>query len=350
MSTPREVALAEYPDFPFIDPDELPEIESLMRRLNYLEPGENITGIAKAGEGNMNLVLRVSTDRRSVILKQARPWVERYDMIAAPWGRIISERRFYERIQSSETLAEQTPELLGHDDASRTMLLEDLGAASDLSCVYGDDTVTDDELSAAARFLRELHDYTAGERSPEFENPDMRALNHTHIYDVPLTDHGMFDLDELEPGLSETAAEVRSDRAFVKKVHDVGRDYLNYPGDATVLLHGDYFPGSLVRTERGMRVIDPEFCFAGPRCFDVATMTAHLILADAADQAAVFLVEYDTRNVNMSYMSRCVGCEVMRRLIGVAQLPIPKTDGRRADLLTRARDAVMTDDLQPLLA
>ena len=46
--------------------------------------------IARAGAGNMNLALRVTTrDGRSLILKQGRPWVEKYAHIPAPFERTI---------------------------------------------------------------------------------------------------------------------------------------------------------------------------------------------------------------------------------------------------------------------
>ena len=98
-----------------------------------------------------------------------------------------------------------------------------------------------------------------------------------------------------------------------------------------------------------MKVIDPEFCFAGDPAFDVAVMAAHLLLADAAGDVPAFLDAYG-RGPNPTVLARLAGCEVMRRLIGVAQLPIPRTTGRRAELLERARRAVTGGDFDTLLA
>ena len=63
----------------------------------------------------MNLTLRVRTERRSVVLKQARPWVEKYDHIEAPWERSLSERWFYERVASIPEVAGHMPRLLASD-------------------------------------------------------------------------------------------------------------------------------------------------------------------------------------------------------------------------------------------
>lgn len=45
---------------------------------------EVVEGVEREGEGNMNCVVRVMTSRRSFILKQSRPWVEKYPGFAAP--------------------------------------------------------------------------------------------------------------------------------------------------------------------------------------------------------------------------------------------------------------------------
>jgi len=39
---------------------------------------EEVISMKKPGEGNMNVVLRIITNERSFILKQSRPYVEKY--------------------------------------------------------------------------------------------------------------------------------------------------------------------------------------------------------------------------------------------------------------------------------
>jgi 5-methylthioribose kinase len=352
MSMPRTDALDTHPDFPFLDPADVPGIESLMHRLGYLHDGEKIASVEKAGEGNMNLVLRVRTDRRSVVLKQSRPWVEKYDSIAAPWDRVVLERRLYERVRGVVGVAERMPTLLGDDAASRTLLLEDLGEASDLSGVYAGGAMDGDDLAAAAAYLRALHDATIGERGDDFANREMRRLNHAHIYDIPLGDHGMVDLDALEPGLAAAAKDVRDDEAFVAAVRATGERYLADANDVDqpVLLHGDFFPGSLLRAGGKLWVIDPEFCFAGDACFDVGVFAGHLALAGRGGDIPTLLAAYGADDLDAALLARVAGCEVMRRLIGVAQLPLGKTDGRRATLLDKARRAVLDANLDALIS
>src|SRR5262249_56668646 len=119
-----------------------------------------------AGEGNMNLTLRVRADRRSMVLKQARPWVEKYDHIEAPWERSLSERWFYERVAGIPEVARHTPRLLAADADARALLLEDLEGARDLSGVYGGQRLALAEVDHLAAVVRGLPDGTADDPVP----------------------------------------------------------------------------------------------------------------------------------------------------------------------------------------
>ena len=56
----------------------------LKDRLNFLNKNEALIQTEIAGEGNMNVVMRLKTNQRSFILKQSRPFVKKYPNIAAP--------------------------------------------------------------------------------------------------------------------------------------------------------------------------------------------------------------------------------------------------------------------------
>ena len=69
-------------------------IEKLDVVQKVLSEGENILSAEIAGEGNMNVVLRITTARNSFILKQSRPFVQKYQDINAPLERIHTEYSF----------------------------------------------------------------------------------------------------------------------------------------------------------------------------------------------------------------------------------------------------------------
>lgn len=335
----KDEALRAYPDFPWLRLDDSKGIARFLAERDWLEPGEEVTGTAKAGEGNMNLTVRVTTDRRTLILKQARPWVEKYDTIPAPWQRATFERRFYERIARIPDVASRMPKLLAADDEARALLLEDLPGARDLTPLYAGGRIEPAEIDDLGAYLRALHDATLGHAEPELENREMRELNHEHLFVVPLDENNGVPLDRFEPGLSEAASQLRRDERFAALLAETGRRYLAV---GRCLVHGDYFPGSWLRTRAGVRIIDPEFCYYGDPEFDLGCAIAHLALASQLEEAPRrFLDEYRRGlvavEIDEHWIARYAATEIVRRLIGVAQLPIPASSNRRAELLEQAR-------------
>ena len=342
--------IAANPDFPYLDAGDAAGVSRFLDERGWLNPGESVASVSKAGEGNMNLTLRVALaggGRDSVILKQARPWVEKYDAIDAPPGRAAVEAAFYARVRRIDGVADRMPTLIASDPDAAALLIEDLGDASDFSNVYAGGPLDDAHLHAAADYLRALHEATAGEPDPTLANRQMRALNHQHLYAIPLAPDNGLDLDAIAPGLAEAASELRSDAAYVGKVGRTGDRYL---ADGRHLLHGDYFPGSWLRSG-GLTVIDPEFCFFGDREFDLAVPVAHLALAGRPrGDADALLDAYGASDLDVPLLSRYAAAEVMRRLIGVAQLPIPADRIDRPVLLRRSRAAMLGDSWEMLWA
>ena len=345
----KSEAIRQNPDFPWLSLDDVEGLARFMCARGWLEPGETIAACEKAGEGNMNLTLRVRTATRSVILKQSRPWVEKYEHIEAPPNRSQYEQAFYRRASEIEGAAERMPRLLGADSESCTLLLEDLSEAQDFTTIYARESISSADLVELAEFAAALHEATAGDADAAFANREMRALNHQHIFEIPLQEDNGLVLDGHEPGLDAAAARIKQDTAFVERTHETGKRYL---ADGRHLVHGDYFPGSWLRTEGGVRVIDPEFCFYGDAEFDLGFAIAHFALCDQPrSTSAAFLEHYrQARAAELldRWIARYAAAEIMRRLIGVAQLPIPPSDGFRADLLERSRQVMLKEELEPL--
>ena len=339
-----------HPEFPWLSLDDPAGVEAFLRQRGWLAAAESVRACEKPGEGNMNLTIRVKTDRRSLIVKQARPWVEKYDHIPAPWDRAVHECRFYQRVASIPAVAVRMPRLLGVDVEARTMILEDLADGQPLASLYGGDSLTETELRGLAGYLGALHEATRGPADPAFANLAMRRLNHQHIFEVPLAENNGLDLEQLEGGLARAAARLREDAGYRACVRNTGQRYLNA---GPVLVHGDFFPGSWLRTPKSVFVIDPEFCFYGEPEFDLGVAIAHFRLArQPREHALLFLRDYAASPGNAGIQSSLLSCfaavEVMRRLIGVAQLPLAGSDVRRAELLDRSRRAMIDQSWEEL--
>lgn len=333
----------QHPESFFLDADNPQELAAYLRRQNWIEDAEALTGARKAGEGNMNYTLRIKTSSRSLILKQARPWVEKYPQIAAPRQRALVEGSFYRRVSHHAEIAAIMPGLIGLDETSCIIALEDLGEASDYTALYRGETLPASALDQLTDYLTALHSsFTGVELGEVFSNREMRELNHQHIFDLPLRPADLLDLDAITPGLRRAAQQLKDDTQYVETVTKLGKLYLA-DDPAGVLLHGDFFPGSWLNTAAGVRVIDPEFCFAGPAEFDPGVMIAHLHLANQPVSLVDRLLEryQPPAGFDRKRMRQFAGVEIMRRLIGVAQLPIVYGYERKTELLNLSRELVL---------
>ena len=339
-----------FPQTFFLDPTDLPSLEAYLAA-GRMRPDETLLGAEKAGEGNMNCTVRVRTSGGTFIVKQSRPWLEKYPQIAGPFDRALIEGRFYRVITPNAAVASRMPRLLWTDDVARTLALEDLGQASDFFPLYaGGMTLDDVTLAELLAYLSALHRATPppAERAA-FVNADMRALNHEHIFALPLRKDNGLPLDEYTrtPGLAVVAESLKSDAAYCRIVAELGEHYLHGEGES--LLHGDFFPGSFLQTKRGVRIIDPEFCFCGDAEFDLGVLTAHLLLAgEPAARVETVGASYEPRpggSFRRELVRQHAGVEIMRRLIGVAQIPTLAVDlARKTALLALSRRLVLTPE------
>lgn len=320
----------------FLDPAALADIERRLHELGWFTD-DRVLSAARIGDGNMNLTVRVTLGRRSIILKQARPWVEKYPSIPAPAGRAAVEAAFYGAVLSEPAVSGRMPAFLGADLASNLIVLEDVPEAFDLTTLYSGGRLTGPDLDELVEYLTVLHGIQPEPDSREvFRNREMRALNHAHQYAIPLDAASGLSLDRFTPGLDALAAGLRSDAPYCHRVAELGKLYL---ADGETLLHGDFFPGSWLRTPLGLSVIDPEFCFLGPREYDLGILWAHLIFT-GHDALVPGLRERYAAVVDWQLAGAFAGAELMRRLIGVAQLPLGEDLSRKRVWLELSRRLV----------
>jgi 5-methylthioribose kinase len=373
---------SRHPDLFLLRHDQPETLDTYLRSVGWLAADDAVLQVERAGEGNMNCTVRARTRRGSFVVKQSRPWVEKYPQFAAPWDRACREREFYAAVAGVAGVGDRMPRLLHADEAMRLLVLEDLGEGGDVTDLYRGPELAPAELDALADFLGNLHrlgvnripavhstadvtDCADGGAEPpspirvhgstsqvpgplasspcpsassapsavstvfspvkdpdRLKNREMRALNHAHIFIIPWQPGGGPDLELISPGLAEAARGVQSDRELASTVERVGREI--YLADGTTLIHGDFFPGSLIRTAAGLRVIDPEFGFVGRAEFDVGVWWAHLLLAG---QSAALLERWagvyrKPPGFDVPVACRLAGIEMVRRLIGYAQLPL----------------------------
>lgn len=314
------------------------ELEIYLKNLNWLKPSERIAKTEVPGEGNMNFTLRVDTGDRSFIVKQSRSFVEKYPQVAAPAARVLSEARFYEILSANASLKAMTPTVIGLDKANCVMVMEDLGSGSDFTGLFREgENLDSGDLETIVDFARDLHcSFPVAEIDNPIRNREMRFLNYEHIFVIPYLETNGINLDEILPGLNKIAKKFKSDKALKAAVKIIGERYLD---DGRALLHGDYFPGSWLKTAAGIKIIDPEFCFFGDPEYDLGVLCAHLKMANQSDELiSMVLGLYSAKaKIDRVLIEKYSATEVIRRILGLAQLPLEINLAKRKDLLEAAR-------------
>jgi len=310
--------LAEFPGKVFLDYD-MDILYDYLSTKKWLKKGEKIKELEKPGDGNMNLVIRVKTNRRSFVLKQARPWVEKYPHIDAPVERNRVEADYYMLINNNSVLKSYSPEVLGFDEGNFIIAFNDLGDSADYTYLYQKNS----ELSAKdqidlLKYLSFLHHLDCS--SFPF-NKSMRELNHAYIFLFPFKEDNGLDLDAIQPGLMEASLIYKRNRRLKSSIERLGKFYIK---EGPVLIHGDYFPGSWLRSTKGLKVIDPEFGFKGFAEFDLGVLVAHMMMAEQQQNViASMLSKYQPPSgFDAQLLAGYAGTEILRRILGVAQLPL----------------------------
>ncbi len=313
-------------------PQQLPQLTARCRQLGWIASSTELTGLEPAGEGNMNRAMRVqlaatATEPATVILKQALPFVAKYPDIPAPIERGATEAAFYAAINADVLLAQHMPALLGFDPIEHLLCLEDLGPSADMTSMYSERNpaaiTSDKRLTGLIDWLSRLH---ALPISPAAfpENAAMRRLNHEHIFTLPFDPESPV---ELPAALADLRVRLNNDQPLRARIQHLGNIYLGSAATQSrpALLHGDFYPGSWLNDKhRDCRIIDPEFAFVGPAEFDVGVMLAHLTFAGYSQQARMQLMSsyVPPPRFAQSLARQFCAIEILRRLLGVAQLPL----------------------------
>jgi 5-methylthioribose kinase len=153
-----------------------------------------------------------------------------------------------------------------------------------------------------------------------------------------MEDNG-FNLNNVLEGLQAAAMIYKTDEVFKDIVKKLGEVYL---ADGQYLLHGDYYLGSFLRTSNGVKIIDPEFCFYGCAEFDLGVLIAHLKMSEQGNEIIVEAIRsYEkAEDFDKKLFNQFIGIEIMRRIIGLAQLPLTLSLEKRVALLKEAKDLI----------
>lgn len=315
----------------------LQELTIYLQSLNFIGQNAEVLSATIPGEGNMNYTLRINTDEGSLIVKQANAYVQKYPQIPAPPQRVLAEATFYLTIKNNKMVAEMMPQFIGVDAQNFILGIQDLGNAKDATSLYKkEDCLSVNEIEKLCNYLNELHNnFKKKEENELMANRELRTLNHEHIFVYPFMEDNGFDLDNIQVGLQKIALIYKKDESLKQKAFALGKKYM---ADGDTLLHGDFYPGSWLKTGEVIKVIDPEFCFYGSGEFDLGVMQGHFYLAGEEKTIIEKQMEFykKPQSFDEELYQQFTGIEIIRRLIGLAQLPLSLNLYEKKNLLQMA--------------
>lgn len=253
-----------------LDETNLPE---WLSERGLVPAGAKVT-ITPAGDGNINWVQRVArADGASLIVKQARPSLEKFPEYEADTRRIVTEFDWLEVAGPLDTGA-VCPRVLYFDEEDRVLVLEDLGEAERLDSALRGNAPLATELAGVGALLGRVHRATWEDSAMarRFPATDMRDLHFAHIYDLPFEKNDF----PLSPVVAERAQQLRDGTEVLEKIAAAREDA---HANAHCVQHADPQPGNILLTATGPKLLDAEIAHFGDPAFDPGNLLGHLGLA-----------------------------------------------------------------------
>jgi 5-methylthioribose kinase len=233
------------------------------------------------GDGNLNLVFRVSNDKgTSLIVKQALPYAR---CVGESWPLTIDRARIEAQVlqKHRKLCPEHTVEVLHYDAEQAAILMEDLKHYRILRAeLISGKQFTHLALQMASYLANTLF-YTSDfaltgpnkkQQVGQFLNPELCLITEDLFFTDPYCNH---ERNNIHAEIRQQAQQLWHDEALQAEVAQLKADFLSKP---QALLHGDVHSGSIFINEENCKVIDAEFGFYGPIGFDVGSLIGNLLL------------------------------------------------------------------------
>lgn len=329
--------------YPYFDETTPEKIQQYLKEKTFLTDTESIVSLTKAGDGNMNATLKVETSLDKMwVVKQSRPFVKKFPELDAPEERIIAESTFYSLIENKHPQKYSMPKLQFLDEVNRLAIFDFEKNSQDGTFLYafGNEgaaeisTELEKALIGIAEWLAGLHSMNVEDQlqNTVLQNREMAEFQRNQTLEVPFQKL----MNQMKATLVPDPLYVEAWNAFRTSGFLSARNSLDtrFRRATTTLVHGDFFPKNwLFLPEGKVKIIDPEFCFFGPAEYDLGVMVAHLHLAGISPQIiGRIFTAYISKNplADGLLTDSFARFEIIRRLIGLAKLPVAE---KRADEL-----------------
>ena len=259
--------------------DETQEIRDLL--LDKDESTDKLD-ISEIGDGNLNFVYIVSSQKKSIILKQAVPYLrcvgEDY-----PLSRIRMTFEIEALKIEKKICPDFVPEIYYSSHEMSVVVMQNLNQHKILRGEMINRVQFPLLSEHISTFLADTLFYTSDfyldskqkkENVKKFINIELCNITEDFIFTHPYEDN---DTNEYNPKLDMLhVKKFREDRDIKVAILNMKQKFMT---NAEALLHGDLHSGSIMLNKDETYVIDPEFAFYGPIGFDVGIYLANLIMS-----------------------------------------------------------------------
>jgi 5-methylthioribose kinase len=230
------------------------------------------------GDGNLNVVHRVTGSAGSVIVKHAPPYLR---VVGDAWP--LTQDRIRIEAQALALHAEMAPgrgpSVLAVDLEHAAIVLEDLGGHEvwRTSLVNGRhvEDIAEQLGRYCARTLLGTSDLMMDPArrkvlATQFVNPELCAITEELVFLAPYVEA---ESNRYDDAAAELAAGLRADLPMRRAAAQLLWEFRTR---REALVHGDLHTGSIMVADGDARVIDAEFAFFGPMAYDTGNLVANL--------------------------------------------------------------------------
>ncbi|MDX8000814.1 S-methyl-5-thioribose kinase [Xenorhabdus sp. Reich] len=245
--------------------------------------------IQEVGDGNFNLVFIVSGKEKTIVVKQALPYVR---AAGESWQLSLARSHFeyHALIEENKIVGEYVPDVYFYDEEMALFAMEYLSQ----HIILRKQLIAGEKFSHLAEdigiFLANtlFHTSDIGMTSEEKKGLVARFANNHELCKITedlIFTEPYFNAERnnwTSPQLDDEIDSIWHDRALIQTAMQYKYQFMT---QAQALLHGDLHSGSIMVTPKSTKVIDPEFSFMGPMGFDIGNYIGNLLMAYFAQPA-----------------------------------------------------------------
>ncbi|MDV7105352.1 S-methyl-5-thioribose kinase [Vibrio sp. TH_r3] len=240
--------------------------------------------VKEVGDGNLNLVFIVEGLSKTIVVKQALPYVR----AAGESWQLSLTRAFFEynvlKIEAQFAGHDLVPQVYFYDDTMAIFAMEYLSPHVILRKELMAGKIFPKIGSDIGAFLAKTLFYTSDLGMAAEDKKALVAkfsVNHElcKITEDLIFTEPYFDAERNNWNSPELDTDVRKVWQDEEMIQVAMRYKYKFMTEAQALLHGDLHSGSIMVTEKNTKVIDPEFGFMGPMSFDLGNYVGNLLMA-----------------------------------------------------------------------